>query len=105
MSTLWVWTQQTGVVAYPERHPENYDGARSMAAPALGKVGREDEVGCHKFDVETGTDAGTQEVYLTWSTEEYDPLVSFLESAAGEKYLKRIGGIPPPEPVRPALGR
>ncbi|MQB34725.1 hypothetical protein DXT93_30015 [Agrobacterium rhizogenes] len=96
MSTLWIWTLQRGIEVLRDRHPTDCDGARMLAAAALGKLGHDEELCCHSFDVDNGTAVGKQTVFLVWVCEEYDLLREFLESPAGERDARIIGEIPPP---------
>jgi hypothetical protein len=96
LSTLWIWTPQDGIEVFDDRHPEDCDGARMLAAPALGKLGNEHELCCHSFEVNNGSHVGAIEVFLVWVCEDYELLKDFLDSPAAARYAKMIGDIPPP---------
>lgn len=67
-----------------------------LAAAALGKLDNEDELCCHSFDVDNGSAAGKQTVFLVWVCEDYERMMDFLNTPAGEPYARKIGNIPPP---------
>ncbi|BCM88112.1 hypothetical protein mvi_65730 (plasmid) [Methylobacterium indicum] len=101
LSTLWVWTQSAGVQVLEGRHPVDCDDARNMSEKFFMK--NEELLCCHHFEIKTGTDAGTQDVYLVWVCNDYKYLVDFLNTPAGEKYKNKTGEIPPPSLPGPKI--
>lgn len=67
-----------------------------LAAAALGKLDREDELCCHSLDVNNGSGMGKQTVFLVWVCDEYELLKDFLETPAAKNYASALGEIPPP---------